>query len=34
MQDIAKCVPCISHGNSDPERGVSWNRTLLIVHGA
>ena len=31
---LAKCVLCISHGNSDSERGFSLNKTLLCVHGA
>ena len=29
-----KCVLCVSHGNSDPKRGFSFNKTLLSVHGA
>ena len=31
---LSKCVLCISHSNSDPERGVNFNETLLSVHGA
>ena len=31
---LAKCVQCISHGNSDSERGFSLNKTLLCVHRA
>ena len=31
---LAKCVICISHGNSDSERGFSLNKTLLSFHGA
>ena len=31
---LSKCVLCISHSNSDPERGFNLNETLLSVHGA
>ena len=31
---LAKCVMCISHGNSDPKRSFSLNKTPLNVHGA
>ena len=30
---LVKCVLCISHGGSDPERGFSLNKTLLSVRG-
>ena len=30
---LVKCVLCISHGGSDPERGFSLNKILLSVRG-
>ena len=29
---LAKCVLCISHGNSTPERGFSLNNNMLSIY--
>ena len=30
---LVKCVMLISHGNTDPERGLSINKHILKIHG-